>query len=153
MSMLGPGPTCEIRCAAGLPSPAAHGGEGVGEGSAPASSSQQPRSDAGEIDVGSGAATARSAARLAQIFAWPLLALLWTYRRFVSPAMPAACRFHPSCSRYASEAIATHGPIRGTWLAVRRLLRCHPWNVGGPDPVPPPRARAAGTALSHRASR
>jgi putative membrane protein insertion efficiency factor len=76
---------------------------------------------------------ARSAAKLV---GWPLLALLWVYRTFVSPALPPACRYHPSCSRYAAEAIAVHGPIRGTWLAARRLLRCHPWSPGGPDPVP-----------------
>lgn len=71
-----------------------------------------------------------------KVLAWPLLAFLWIYRTFISPALPPACRYHPSCSRYAAEAIAVHGPIRGTWLAVRRLLRCHPWSPGGPDPVP-----------------
>jgi putative membrane protein insertion efficiency factor len=66
----------------------------------------------------------------------PLLVLIWIYRRFVSPALPAACRYYPSCSQYAEEAVRTHGPLFGTWLAVRRLLRCHPWAAGGPDPVP-----------------
>jgi uncharacterized protein len=77
----------------------------------------------------------------AGIFAWPLLALLWSYRHLVSPALPPACRYHPSCSQYAVDAITLHGPIRGVWLAVRRLLRCHPWAAGGPDPVPPARGR------------
>lgn len=84
----------------------------------------------------------------AAIFGWPLLALLWIYRSFVSPALPPACRYYPSCSRYAAEAIARHGPVRGAWMALRRLLRCHPWAPGGPDPVPPP----AGKLLQERIS-
>lgn len=71
-----------------------------------------------------------------RVAGWPLLALLWTYRRVISPALPPACRYHPSCSEYAFRAIAVHGPARGFWLALRRLLRCHPWAPGGPDPVP-----------------
>jgi putative membrane protein insertion efficiency factor len=65
----------------------------------------------------------------------PLRALLWTYRHFVSPLLIPSCRFHPSCSRYADEALARHG-WRGLPMAARRVLRCHPWNAGGPDPVP-----------------
>jgi hypothetical protein len=59
------------------------------------------------------------------------------YRRFVSPLLPPVCRFYPSCSEYALEALRTHGAVRGLWLAVRRLARCHPFNPGGYDPVPP----------------
>ena len=62
------------------------------------------------------------------------------YRQFLSPVLPAACRFHPSCSKYALDALTTHGPFRGAWLATRRLMRCHPFHPGGLDPVPPPRA-------------
>ena len=59
------------------------------------------------------------------------------YRRWISPAMPARCRFYPSCSAYALEALATHGAWRGLRLTVWRLLRCHPFHPGGYDPVPP----------------
>jgi putative membrane protein insertion efficiency factor len=58
------------------------------------------------------------------------------YQLAVSPLLGPRCRFYPSCSAYAVEALQLHGPLRGTWLAARRLLRCHPWNPGGMDPVP-----------------
>ena len=62
------------------------------------------------------------------------------YQRFISPLLPPACRFWPTCSRYAAEAIARHGLGRGGLLTIRRLLKCHPFNPGGYDPVPPVRA-------------
>jgi hypothetical protein len=65
-----------------------------------------------------------------------LVGLVSVYRFFVSPLLPSACRFHPSCSCYASEALARHGAWRGGWLALRRLCRCGPWHPGGFDPVP-----------------
>jgi len=58
------------------------------------------------------------------------------YQRFLSPALPPACRFTPSCSAYAVTALERYGAARGSWLALRRLARCHPWNPGGYDPVP-----------------
>ena len=63
------------------------------------------------------------------------IALLRFYKRWISPLLPSACRFHPTCSEYAMEAIKTHGVVRGTWMAVRRLSRCHPFHQGGFDPV------------------
>lgn len=66
-----------------------------------------------------------------------LTAPIRAYQLVVSPLLGPRCRFYPSCSSYALEAIRTHGPLRGTWLAGQRLLRCHPWNPGGLDPVPP----------------
>ena len=65
-----------------------------------------------------------------------LLAVIGGYRTFISPALVPSCRFTPSCSAYAVEAIELHGAGRGSWLAVRRLLRCHPFHAGGHDPVP-----------------
>lgn len=65
-----------------------------------------------------------------------LLLVLRAYRLLVSPLLGANCRFYPSCSQYASEAIERHGALHGSWLAVRRVGRCHPWHPGGFDPVP-----------------
>lgn len=70
-----------------------------------------------------------------------LLVLIRLYQLTLSPLIGPVCRFYPSCSRYGYEAISTHGAIYGTYLTVRRLLRCHPWNPGGVDLVPPRRSR------------
>ena len=72
-----------------------------------------------------------------------VVTLLRLYRLVVSPLYGPTCRFYPSCSAYALEAVERHGVLRGGWLAGRRLLRCHPWNPGGVDPVPPIRGAAA----------
>ncbi|MES2743084.1 MAG: membrane protein insertion efficiency factor YidD [Pseudomonadota bacterium] len=66
-----------------------------------------------------------------------LLALVRAYQLLVSPLLGQNCRFYPSCSHYAMEAIGVHGAARGSLLAVKRLGRCHPWHEGGFDPVPP----------------
>jgi putative membrane protein insertion efficiency factor len=65
-----------------------------------------------------------------------LIALVTAYRYALSPMLGRHCRFHPSCSAYASEALQRHGAARGAWLAARRIARCHPWHPGGYDPVP-----------------
>ncbi len=65
-----------------------------------------------------------------------LLIVIGFYRRFVSPMTPSSCRFTPTCSRYAEQAVSRYGVARGSWLALRRLLRCHPFGPSGYDPLP-----------------
>ncbi|MBC7222266.1 membrane protein insertion efficiency factor YidD [Candidatus Bipolaricaulota bacterium] len=65
-----------------------------------------------------------------------LVFLIRLYQRLISPLLPHRCRFYPTCSEYAKEAILRHGPFKGGWLTLRRLLRCGPWHPGGYDPVP-----------------
>jgi len=77
------------------------------------------------------------------VLAWPLRLLVTLYRWLLSPILPAACRFHPSCSAYADEALTKHGFVRGGALTAWRLCRCHPFTAGGFDPVPPARGECA----------
>ncbi len=67
---------------------------------------------------------------------WVLLKLIRFYQIFISPALPPSCIYEPSCSKYTYQAIARHGALKGTYLGIRRILRCHPWAQGGYDPVP-----------------
>lgn len=78
--------------------------------------------------------------------AWLLLGPVHVYRKIISPLLPPTCRFYPSCSAYAVEALTVHGALYGSWLTARRLLRCGPWHPGGLDFVPPRRDRAGRSA-------
>jgi hypothetical protein len=71
-----------------------------------------------------------------------LVLLVKFYQTFIGPGLPRACRFHPSCSVYAVEALTRHGAARGGWLTMQRISRCHPFHAGGVDPVPELRARS-----------
>ncbi len=71
-----------------------------------------------------------------KLLTWLLLQPIYLYRNFISPLTPPSCRFTPTCSQYAVEALKKHGPFKGFYLTIRRLLRCHPWGGSGYDPVP-----------------
>ncbi|MFN2538982.1 MAG: membrane protein insertion efficiency factor YidD [Mycobacteriales bacterium] len=73
---------------------------------------------------------------MTRVIAFLLLLPLRAYRRYLSPALAPHCRFSPTCSAYAIAAVEEHGPLRGSWLAIRRVARCHPYHAGGLDPVP-----------------
>ncbi|MFZ0006857.1 MAG: membrane protein insertion efficiency factor YidD [Steroidobacteraceae bacterium] len=75
--------------------------------------------------------------------------LIRLYQWTVSPLLGPRCRFYPSCSQYALEALMRFGVLAGGWLAVKRLARCHPWHPGGFDPVPPPRRALSCTRHAH----
>ena len=84
--------------------------------------------------------------RFRHLALWPLLALLRFHQWVLSPLLGRACRFEPSCSRYAEGCLRTHGAAAGLWYALRRLCRCHPFCAGGYDPVPPARPRRTSAA-------
>lgn len=82
----------------------------------------------------------------------PLVALVRGYQRWISPALPPMCRFHPTCSAYAVEALQVHGLVKGAALTVWRLLRCAPWHPGGVDEVPPARTPRTSSPDGSRAT-
>lgn len=75
---------------------------------------------------------------ISTLFVVLLRGLVRVYQFTISPVLPSRCRYLPTCSDYAHEALARHGPLRGGWLAIRRFVRCHPWSDWGYDPVPDP---------------
>jgi len=89
---------------------------------------------------------------LGQVLVVPLLVLVRGYQVLISPLTPPSCRFFPCCSSYAVTALGQFGPLRGSWLVVRRLLRCHPWNPGGTDHVPHREGATPASALSQFSS-
>lgn len=74
--------------------------------------------------------------QITKIMSWLLCLLIIFYQRCISPFTPPSCRFTPTCSEYARQAIRKYGPLKGMYLALKRLLRCHPWGGSGYDPVP-----------------
>jgi len=66
---------------------------------------------------------------------WAVISTLRTYQIFISPLLPSACRFYPTCSEYMRQAVAKHGVARGVWMGMKRLAKCHPFHAGGFDPV------------------
>ncbi len=78
--------------------------------------------------------------RVGRGISWVLVAVLlvpiWIYQKAISPYTPPSCRFTPTCSEYARQALIKYGPVKGLYLAIRRILRCHPWGGSGYDPVP-----------------
>ena len=71
-----------------------------------------------------------------KILIYPFILLIKVYQNFISPLLPATCRYQPTCSHYAKEALEKHGLLKGGWLAVKRIFSCHPWGGSGYDPVP-----------------
>ena len=98
------------------------------------------------VETGHGSAVLDVTRRLPQLI---LVALIRVYQSLVSPMTGPSCRYYPSCSSYALLAVQRHGALRGSWLAVRRLARCHPWTPGGVDDVPPARTTTSAAHDGH----
>jgi putative membrane protein insertion efficiency factor len=86
---------------------------------------------------------------LQRVLAAPLIGAIVVYQQLISPMRPPTCRYYPSCSQYALTAIRRFGPLKGTWLAVKRLARCHPWTPGGVDHVPEAHPSSAPARTAH----
>jgi len=84
-----------------------------------------------------------------QVLSLPLIALVKAYQLLLSPLTGPSCRFYPSCSAYAVTALTRFGPLKGSWLTIRRLARCHPWNPGGVDHVPGMTAKSSPAEAHH----
>ncbi|MCL1822096.1 MAG: membrane protein insertion efficiency factor YidD [Prolixibacteraceae bacterium] len=84
---------------------------------------------------------------LKKVLGFIVLFPVYIYKYAISPFTPASCRYTPTCSTYAIEAVKIHGPYKGTWLAVKRISRCHPWGSSGYDPVPPKEPKKKQDAL------
>ena len=80
------------------------------------------------------------------------IGLIKLYQRTLSRVLPGSCRYQPTCSEYAVQAVRIHGVLKGVWLCMRRVMRCHPFAAGGHDPVPPPHARRARSEYEESAS-
>ena len=100
-----------------------------------------------------GADLARSLQRVSTVMKHLLIGLIRAWRFAISPLYGQVCRYHPTCSAYALEAVTQHGAVRGTWLSLRRIGRCHPWAAGGYDPVPTRGATAPPTSDQTPATR
>lgn len=85
--------------------------------------------------------------RIGRVTTWPFLAVIYAYRVTLSPLLGGHCRFYPTCSQYGLDAYRMHGAVRGTWLTLRRLSRCHPLGGSGFDPVPERKSGAPGGGL------
>lgn len=90
--------------------------------------------------------------RAKKLLSLPLVGLIYLYRYGLSPILPMACRYQPTCSLYALEALQRHGPFTGSMLALRRILSCHPWGGEGYDPVPPTAEEAKRADQAHKRS-
>ena len=121
--------------------PAAGNRADAGEPAAAFDAAASAELEAGSTAAGAAAGGGRTAAGrswglLRRLPAFAVILLIRIYQVMISPLLPAACRYTPSCSAYALEAVQRHGALRGGWLAARRIARCHPFRPGGYDPVP-----------------
>ena len=106
------------------------------EGEYPAATEDHDDPSTGEDVVEGGGSQRRPARGVRAVPRMLLVGFVQSYQMFISPLLPSSCRYYPTCSAYAVEALERHGALRGGWLTVRRIARCHPFRPGGYDPVP-----------------